>query len=248
MATHTKGDFTHETASPSPLHFKHSPQWKRQSPSKFASHYSWGTTGVRECKMAVNSTWIPYMASEWIMFHGHLDCFSKPPLGGRPYTKPGDHGTPNAHNHWFILFYHVWGHAWIDIHWNSIWLRARPHMASHYTWRSVTTLHDLGGVLGWPLDTSFLLGSHKSMVTALGWIDIHWNSIWLRARLHMASHYTRGSVTTLHDVGGVLHSPTLGAHAHGFWVGMCAILFGMGGHRFCASLHPAPNRSQISRM
>ena len=41
---------------------------------------------------------------EWIMFHGHLDYFQKPPLEGRPNTKPGDHGTPNAHNHWFILF------------------------------------------------------------------------------------------------------------------------------------------------
>ena len=43
-------------------------------------------------------------------------------------------------------------------------------------------------------------------------------------------------------------SPTLGAHAHahthGFWVGMGAILLGMGGHRFYASLHPAPNWSQ----
>ena len=29
----------------------------------------------------------------WIMFHGHLDYFQKPPLGGRPNTKPGDHGT-----------------------------------------------------------------------------------------------------------------------------------------------------------
>jgi hypothetical protein len=40
------------------------------------------------------------MASKWIMFHGHLDCSQKLPLGGRPYTKPAeDHGTPNAHNH-----------------------------------------------------------------------------------------------------------------------------------------------------
>ena len=31
----------------------------------------------------------------------------------------------------------------------------------------MTTLHDLGGVLGRPLDT-FLLGSHNFMVTALG--------------------------------------------------------------------------------
>ena len=30
---------------------------------------------------------------QWIMFHGHLDYFLKPPLGGRPHTKPGDHGT-----------------------------------------------------------------------------------------------------------------------------------------------------------
>ena len=27
---------------------------------------------------------------EWIMFHGHLDCFREPPLGGRPNTKSGD--------------------------------------------------------------------------------------------------------------------------------------------------------------
>ena len=41
------------------------------------------------------------------MFHGHLDYFQKPPLGGRPNTKPGDHGTPYAHNRRFILFYNV---------------------------------------------------------------------------------------------------------------------------------------------
>jgi len=51
-------------------------------------------------------------------------------------------------------------------------------------------------------------------------------------------------------------SPTLGAHAHGFWVGMGVMLLFMGGHgcdiiihgwaRVCASLHP--NWSQTSRM
>ena len=49
------------------------------------------------------------------MFHGHLDYFQKPPLGGRPNIKLGDHGTPNAYNRWFVLFYHVWGSAWIEI-------------------------------------------------------------------------------------------------------------------------------------
>ena len=104
---------------------------------------------------------------EWIMLHGHLDYFQKPLLAGWLDTKSGDHGVPNAHNCWFILFYHVWGPAWIEIHWNSIWLRAWSHMASHYTWGSVTTVHDFGGVLGRPLDT-FIWGSHNFMVTALG--------------------------------------------------------------------------------
>ena len=36
---------------------------------------------------------------QWIMFHGHLDYSQYPPLGDSPNTKPGDHGTPNAHNH-----------------------------------------------------------------------------------------------------------------------------------------------------
>ena len=55
----------------------------------------------------------------------------------------------------FILVYHVWGPACIEIHWNSIWLRAWLHMASHYTWGPVTTVHDLGGVLGQPWTLSF---------------------------------------------------------------------------------------------
>ena len=112
------------------------------------------------------------------MFHDHLDYFQKPSRGGRPNTKSRGHGTPNAHNRWFILFYHAWGPAWMKIHWNSIWLRVWSRMASHHTWGSVTTLHDFGGVLGRPLDT-FLLGSHNFMVTALGLcvksdLLIHW--------------------------------------------------------------------------
>jgi hypothetical protein len=49
-----------------------------------------------------------YMAPSGSMLYGHLDYFQKPPRGGRPNIKPlGDHGTPNAHNRWFILFYPV---------------------------------------------------------------------------------------------------------------------------------------------
>jgi hypothetical protein len=53
------------------------------------------------CKVCMDS----YMALngslhgiEWIMFHGHLDYFQKPPLGGRLNTKQGDYDTMNAHN------------------------------------------------------------------------------------------------------------------------------------------------------
>jgi hypothetical protein len=128
----THGHYTHETESPWPLHFNHSHWWKERSWSKFASHYTRGTNIVCECKMDVKSIWILH-GIKWIIFHGHLDYFQKPPLGGRPNTKPGDHGTPNAHNRWFLLFYHVWKPAWIGIHENSIWLEARSHMTSHYT-------------------------------------------------------------------------------------------------------------------
>jgi hypothetical protein len=37
-----------------------------------------------------------YMASNGFVFHGHLDYFQKPPLGGRPNTKRGDNDTLNA--------------------------------------------------------------------------------------------------------------------------------------------------------
>ena len=103
------------------------------------------------CKVYMNF----YRGIKWIMFHGHLDYFRKSLLGGRSNTKLGDHDIPNAHNYWYILFYHAWGPTWIEIYWNNIWLRARSHMTSHYTWESVTTLHDFGGVLGRPMDIFF---------------------------------------------------------------------------------------------
>ena len=34
--------------------------------------------------------------TEWIVFHGHLDYFQKPPFGGRHDTKLEDHGTMNV--------------------------------------------------------------------------------------------------------------------------------------------------------
>ena len=95
----------------------------------------------------------------WTIFKNHF-------LEVGPNTKPGDHGIPNTHDNWFIVFYHVWGTVWIEIHRNNIWLRAGSHMTSHYTWEFVTTLHDFG-CLGTAFG-HFLSGSHEFMVMALG--------------------------------------------------------------------------------
>ena len=121
-----------------------------------------------ECKVYMDF----YMASIGTCFMVTWIVFEKPPLGGRPSTKLRDHGIPNAHNRWVILLYHVWGPAWMKIHWNSIWLRARSHMVSHYTWGSVTILHDFGGVLARPSNTFFwALTTSRSRLLACVWRD-----------------------------------------------------------------------------
>jgi hypothetical protein len=79
------------------------------------------------CKVYMHS----YVASNGACFIVHLDYFQILPLGGRPNTKPRDHGTMNTHNCWFVLYYHVRWPAWIKIHWNNMWLRAWLHMTSH---------------------------------------------------------------------------------------------------------------------
>jgi hypothetical protein len=156
--TNTQRHFTHEIESLWPLHFKHSHCWQKAElvQVRFTRRLRdqrsmWMQDGCKVCM----GTFL--RGIKWIMFYAHLDHFQKPLLEGMPNTKPlGDHGTPNAHNCWFILLvYHAWGPAWIEIHWGSIWLRAQFHMTSLYTWGSMITLHDFGGVLGQPLDTFF---------------------------------------------------------------------------------------------
>jgi hypothetical protein len=122
---------------------------------------------ICECKMDVKSTWIPTW--HW-MFHGHLVYSQKTPLGGRPSTKPRDHGTPNAHNYWFILFYHVWGPTWIEIYWNGIWLKNQVTygFTIHLRIRDHTTWFE--GVLGQPLNTFFwALTISWSQLLACAW-------------------------------------------------------------------------------
>ena len=97
------------------------------------------------------------------MLYGHLDYCPKlkPPLGGRPNTKSWDHGTPNAHNHWSYSIFAM------SIHWNSIWWRP-GHIWLHTTLEDLWPHHMILEVSWDGLWTLFFLGSHNSMVRALG--------------------------------------------------------------------------------
>ena len=63
------------------------------------------------CSRDRRSMWMQYyLESTWIPTWHQMDhvswslgLLSKPPLGGTPNPKPGDHGTPQSHNYWFII-------------------------------------------------------------------------------------------------------------------------------------------------
>ena len=101
---------------------------------------------------------------EWIMLTVTWVVFKNHFLEVGLTRKSGDHGILNTHNRWFILFYHGWGPAWIEIHWNSLWLRAR-HIWLHTTlealWAGSVSLD-----VCW--DGLWTLSFGLSQVTALG--------------------------------------------------------------------------------
>jgi hypothetical protein len=151
----TYGHFTHETESPWPLHFKHSHRWKRRSRSKFAtSHYAQGTNVVCECKMCVKSTWI-HVWHQIDHRSWSLGLFSNILLEVRLTQNQETMALQllttvdlfcfitceNPHEHKFIEIEFGWGPGHI--------------MTSHYTWGSVTTLHNFEGILGRPSITFF---------------------------------------------------------------------------------------------
>ena len=119
------GRFTHRTGSPWPVHFKHCHGWKGgAAPSSLHTTLEGPTessTTFKNHLLEVGLTKNWETMALWTLT------------------------TVDA----LILFYHVWGSAWIEIRWHSIRLRSRSHTTSHYTWGPATTLHDVGGVLGW---------------------------------------------------------------------------------------------------
>ena len=90
-----------------------------------------------------------------------------------------------------FLFYHMWGPEWIEICWNSIWLRARSHMTSRYTQGSVTTLNHFGGVLGRPLDIFLFWALTISWARLLACVWSGPKCIWWKWSNLMMLHVTK---------------------------------------------------------
>jgi hypothetical protein len=151
----------------------------------------------------VNARWLSSLNGflhgiKWITCHGYLDCFQKPPTKGRPNTKLVDHGTPKPHMQ--SLIYHIVSCVKtpqeIKFCCNSMHLLEGP-VTNDFALRlrAHNTLHDFGNGLGWSLEDTFLLGSHKSMVTALIGSCVE---VALRAtshtRLRARDHYTSSTL------------------------------------------------------
>jgi hypothetical protein len=101
---------------------------------------------------------------KWTVLHGHVDYFFKQPsLRGRPNTRTN---KPWHSEQSQPLVYHAWGPTCLNR--NSLDQHLVESPITHYTWGSVTTLHDFGGVLGWPLDTSFFWALTIPRSRALG--------------------------------------------------------------------------------
>ena len=104
-----------------------------------------------------------------IMFHGHLDYFQKPPLRGRPNTNPRDHNTLNAHNHWFILLYHMW---------RPTWTKQNPIKIAFNWWPGHIWLHT---TLKGPWPHYIILEVHWAGLRthSFGLLQLHGHGYWL---------------------------------------------------------------------
>jgi hypothetical protein len=168
--------------------------WKRRSQPMFAPHYAWGANIVCGCKMDIKWHLRGFLHGiEWIMFHGHLDYFQKPPLRGRPDTKPWDHYTPKSHNCWSLILYHVWGPRITEIAFGwglgHLWLHTtfespRPyHMILEVSWDGLWTLSfglsQFHGHGSWHInEVALRLRAHQLQIwisishnTAFGWFS-----------------------------------------------------------------------------
>ena len=79
-----------------------------------------------------------------------------------------------------LLYFIMCDLTWLEIHWNIIWWREWSHMASHYTWGPMTTLHDFGNVSGCHVDISFGLSrfhGHGSWLVCEVALRLQWRGV-----------------------------------------------------------------------
>ena len=98
-------------------HFTH--ETERPWPLHFKHSHWWkrrSPAKICECKRDVKSTWV---RSGHIWLH-----------------------TPFTDNHWFILFYHVWGPVWTKIHWRTFDWRS-GHIWLHTTFEGMLSYYML---------------------------------------------------------------------------------------------------------
>ena len=115
--------------------------------------------------MDVNSAWIPtWHQMDHVTWSLGLSYSQKPSLGGKPNTKPGDHGTPDP------LFYSII--SWVRTHVNRNSLK--QHLVEGLVTYGITLHSRVCDHTSWfwrCIGTAFahsLMGSHNVMVTAFG--------------------------------------------------------------------------------
>ena len=139
------------------------------------------------------------------------------------------------HSHWWktqsrskFASHYAWGTNGVSECKMYVKAYMYSHMASNGSCFTITWIifknHLLEVGLTKPRDHGTLKAYNGRFTLSYHTWDIHWNLIRLRARSHMTSQYTQGSVTTLHDFGGVFWRPLdtfFGLsqfHGHGSWL------------------------------
>ena len=149
------------------LHFKHSHWWEKAEPVQvcftLCLRDQWSTWMQDGCIVYMDS----YMASNKSCFMVTWTIFKHRLLEGGLSQNRETMALRTLTTVDLFCFYHVWGPAWIEVHWSSIWLRAPVtygftlllRIRDHTTWFG----RCVGATFG-----HFLLGSHNFMVTMLG--------------------------------------------------------------------------------
>ena len=163
-----KGCFMDKAKGPWPLHFKHVEKVEPvQVWFTICLRNQWSMWMQDGCKVYMDS----YMASNGSCFMVTWTIFQRPPLGGRPNTKLGDHVTMESRNHWFIMLLSCVRKPPPLPSWTGLAFGWGPGHISLHTTLEGPWPHYMILEVFWDNLWTLLLGSHNFMFTALGsWV------------------------------------------------------------------------------